>query len=205
MRAWLIIVSTQMVVLPVERSPMISSRWPRPIGNHRVNRHDAGLHRLADGFAFDDAGRDFFHRIKRRGFLDRALAVERLAEHVDDAAQQTFADGHLQQFAGGADFVAFLDFGVIAENDRADFGLFQVEREAGDAVAEIQHLVEHRVGEAFDLGHAVADFADVPTFCLAVAVLAPAIWASISCNKLLIKFGQKLCSNFSKRVFTLPS
>ena len=26
--------------------------------------------------------------------------------------------------------------------------------------AEIEHLVEHRVGQAFDLGHAVADFAD---------------------------------------------
>ena len=32
MRAWLIMVSTPIVVLPVERSPMISSRWPRPIG-----------------------------------------------------------------------------------------------------------------------------------------------------------------------------
>ena len=31
-RAWLMIVSMQIVVLPVERSPMISSRWPRPIG-----------------------------------------------------------------------------------------------------------------------------------------------------------------------------
>jgi hypothetical protein len=50
--------------------------------------------------------------------------------------------------------------GVIAENDRADFGLFEVQRQAGDAVAEVQHLVEHRVGQAFDLGHAVADFAD---------------------------------------------
>jgi hypothetical protein len=68
--------------------------------------------------------------------------------------------GTCKQLAGGADFVAFLDLGVIAENDRADFGLFEVEREAGDAVAEVQHLVEHRVGEAFDLGHAVADFAD---------------------------------------------
>src|SRR5579871_4166579 len=29
---WLMIVSTAMVVLPVLRSPMISSRWPRPIG-----------------------------------------------------------------------------------------------------------------------------------------------------------------------------
>ena len=29
---WLMIVSTAMAVLPVPRSPMISSRWPRPIG-----------------------------------------------------------------------------------------------------------------------------------------------------------------------------
>ena len=50
--------------------------------------------------------------------------------------------------------------GVIAENDRADFGFFEVQREAGDAVAEVEHLVEHRVGQAFDLGHAVADFAN---------------------------------------------
>jgi hypothetical protein len=30
--ALLMIVSIAMVVLPVPRSPMISSRWPRPIG-----------------------------------------------------------------------------------------------------------------------------------------------------------------------------
>ncbi len=29
---WLMIVSTATAVLPVWRSPMISSRWPRPIG-----------------------------------------------------------------------------------------------------------------------------------------------------------------------------
>ena len=42
------IVSMQIVVLPVERSPMISSRWPRPIGIIASIGHDAGLHRLAD-------------------------------------------------------------------------------------------------------------------------------------------------------------
>ena len=31
-RAWLMIVSMQIVVLPVDRSPMTSSRWPRPMG-----------------------------------------------------------------------------------------------------------------------------------------------------------------------------
>jgi hypothetical protein len=29
---WLMIVSIAMAVLPVPRSPMMSSRWPRPIG-----------------------------------------------------------------------------------------------------------------------------------------------------------------------------
>ena len=40
--------------------------------DHRVDGHDAGLHRLADGFALDDAGRDFFDGIRQRRF-DRAL------------------------------------------------------------------------------------------------------------------------------------
>ena len=78
--------------------------------------------------------------------------------------------------------------GVIAENDRADFGFFEVEREADDAVAEVEHLVEHRVGQAFDLGHAVADFADDADVLFGRRGLRAAIWASISCNKLLIKF-----------------
>ena len=44
-------------------------------------------------------GRDLLDRI-RRVARDRALAVERLAERVDDAAEQALADGHLQQLAG---------------------------------------------------------------------------------------------------------
>ena len=56
--------------------------------------------------------------------------------------------------------LAFLDAGVIAQDDRADLGLLQVQRQAGDAVAEIEHLVVHGVGQALDLGHAVADLAD---------------------------------------------
>ncbi len=112
---------------------------------------------MADRFALDDARRDFFDRIA--GFaLDRSLAVHRLAEHVDDASQQTLADGHLKQSAGGADSLPFLDAGIIAQNDGADFGLLEIERQAGDAIAEVEHLVEHGVGEALDLGDAVADF-----------------------------------------------
>jgi hypothetical protein len=92
--------------------------------------------------------------------LDRAFAIDGLAECVHDAAQQTFANGHREQLAGRLDLLAFLHRCVVAENDRPDLGFFEVEREAGDAVAKVEHLVEHGVGETFDFGHAVADFAD---------------------------------------------
>ena len=155
------IVSMQIVVLPVERSPMISSRWPRPIGNHRVDRHDARLHRLADRAPADDPGRELFDGI-RRVARDRALAVERRAERVDDASEQALADRDLQQLARAADLVAFLERRVVAEDDDADFGLVERQREAGDAVTEIDHLVQHHVRQPFDSGDAVADLADRP-------------------------------------------
>ena len=59
-----------------------------------------------------------------------------------------------------ADLVAFLELRVVAEDDDADFGLFEVQRQPGDAVAEVEHLVEHGVAEAFDVRDAVADLAD---------------------------------------------
>src|SRR5947209_2966689 len=73
--------------------------------NHRVDGHDAGLHRLVDTFALDDARRDFFHRISLLGF-DRPFAVERPAERVHHAAEQPFADRHGEQPARGFDLSA---------------------------------------------------------------------------------------------------
>src|SRR5262249_11256702 len=105
--------------------------------DHRVDGHDAGLHRLAHGFALDDAGRNFFDGIES-AFLDRTLAVERLAERVHHAAKQTLAHGHLEQLAGRAHFRTFFDLGVITQDDGTDFGLFEIEREADHTVAEVQ-------------------------------------------------------------------
>ncbi len=158
-RAWLMIVSMQIVVLPVERSPMISSRCPRPIGIIASIAMMPVCTGWLTGSPPHDPGRDLLDRI-RRVARDRALAVERLAERVDDAAEQPFADRHLQQLAGPADFVALLEPRVVAEDDDAHFGLVEVQREAGDAVAEVEHLVQHHVAQPFDAGDAVADFAD---------------------------------------------
>ncbi len=47
---------------------------------------------------------------------------------------------------------------IVAEDDGADFGFFEVEREAVEAAGELEHLIEHGAAETFDLGHTVTDF-----------------------------------------------
>ncbi len=64
-----------------------------PNRDHRVNGHDAGLHRLADRFSFDDARGDFLDWVEGC-FLNRPLVVDGLAERIHHPAEQAFADRH---------------------------------------------------------------------------------------------------------------
>ena len=61
---------------------------------------------------------------------------------------------------GCLDLIAFADRGVVTENDCADLGLFEVERQSVNAAGKFEHLVEHRGAETFYLCHAIANFAD---------------------------------------------
>ena len=70
------------------------------------------------------------------------------------------ADGHLDDRAGRLDGVAFLDARVVAEDDRADRLLLEVEREALDPVGELEQLGRERVLQPVDAGDAVADLDD---------------------------------------------
>ena len=95
---------------------MISSRWPRPIGIIASIALMPVWTGVFTGWRATTPGamRSTGARLGRR---DRALAVDRLAEGVDDAADQRVADGHLGDAAGPADLVAFLDLGVRPEDD----------------------------------------------------------------------------------------
>ena len=82
-----------MAVLPVDRSPMMSSRWPRPIGIIEsialmpvCNGSFTGW-RLTTPGALNSSGRRSVASIG-------PSAVERVAERIDDAAEQLLPDRH---------------------------------------------------------------------------------------------------------------
>src|SRR3954463_5303211 len=113
---WLRIVSIAIAVLPVERSPMISSRWPRPtfviesIALMPVCSGSFTGWRCTTPGALNSTGRGSGGLVgPRLGRLDRPLAVERVAERVDDAAEQGLADGDRRDLAGAAHRLALGD------------------------------------------------------------------------------------------------
>src|SRR6201999_1410799 len=124
--------------------------------DQRVNRLEAGRHRLMHRLARDDAGRLDVHAAAL-GRLDRALAVDRIAERVDHAAEQALADRHVHDGAGALDGLTFFNFTVGAEDDDTDIVGFEVERHAAHTVFELDHLAGLDVVEAEDAGDAVTD------------------------------------------------
>src|SRR4051794_2757421 len=124
--------------------------------DQRVDRLQAGRHRLVDRFARNDAGGLDVDAHALVG-LDRALAVDRIAERIDHAAEQALADRRVDDGAGALHRLAFLDLAVGAEDHDADIVGLEIERHAAGAVLELDHLAGLHVVEAVDAGDAVAD------------------------------------------------
>ena len=99
---------------------------------------------------------------RRADGLDLALAVERVAQRVDDPAEEAVADRHREDLAGTADRLALLDAAELAEHDGADLADVEVQRQAEGAVLELEQLVGHRGGQALDARDAVTGLGDVP-------------------------------------------
>ena len=157
---WLRIASMAMAVLPVLRSPMISSRWPRPIGVMASidlmpvwSGSSTGWRSAIPG-AGDSSGQVLSVAIGPCSSIGSPSAVDHAADH-------RLADRHAEQPAGRRDRVAFLDPGVFAQDHHADRRLLEVQRDALDAVLERHHLAGHEPGEAVDARDAVADLEDL--------------------------------------------
>src|SRR3954466_2979862 len=124
--------------------------------DQRIDRLEAGRHRLAHRFARNDAGRldvDAHTLVA----LNRALAVNGIAERVDDAAEQALADRRVHDGAGTLDGLAFLDLTVGAEDHDANVVGFEVERHAARAVLELDHFTGLDVIQTIDAGDTVTD------------------------------------------------
>ena len=134
--------------------------------NHGVDGFVSGLHRLAHRLAVDHARR---HALDRRseGGLDRTLAIDWVAERVDDATEQFRTHRHFEDAAGRLDRVAFLQRFVVAEHDGADRILFEVQRETEQVPRELDHFAVANIGQAVDTADTVGnrnDRADVACF-----------------------------------------
>src|SRR4029078_12795796 len=124
-----------------------------------VDGLDAGLDRRVDRLADDDARGDPLDRAGRGG-RDRTLVVERPAQRVDDAPEQGLPDRDLDHAAGRLDRVAFLDGAGVAQDDRADRLLLEVEGHAHHPAGELEHLGREGAVEAVDLRDAVTHLDD---------------------------------------------
>ncbi len=125
--------------------------------NQRVDRLQSGLHRLVHRFTRNDArGFDFDQLVCDVG--QRPLAVDRLAQPVDHAAQQTLSHRHRDDLAGARYSVALADAGIRAEDNDADIVGFEIERHAAQTgAAKFHQFARHHVLQAEHAGNAVPD------------------------------------------------
>src|SRR5436190_595252 len=110
---------------------MMRASWPRSRKYSPIVQPEYGaMYCIA-------AGRDLLDRVGHLG-RERALAVDRLAERVHDAADELRADGHLEDAAGRFHRVALGDVLVGSEHDGADRVALEVQREAEGVAREFE-------------------------------------------------------------------
>ena len=139
-------------------------------GRHRVDGDKAGLDGLADGLARHDAGRLELDGAAM-GALDRAEAVDGLAERVHHAAEHGAADGDVHDAAGAGAQVALLDRVDLAEEHGTDLRRVEVLGEpvdglAGGRAGELEQLAGHGGAKPAHMGDAVAHADDKRGFAV---------------------------------------
>src|SRR5690606_693188 len=112
--------------------------------DHGVDRLVAGLHRLVDRLTPDHARRHILDRIGQLG-IDRALAVDRVAQGIDHATQQLRTNRNFEDATGALGAHAFGQAQVVTQNHGTYGVLLQVQCHTEDAARELDHLAVHDV------------------------------------------------------------
>ena len=122
--------------------------------DHGIDRLDAGLEWFFHRLAIYDTRRHPLDRVVLFR-MDRALAVDRSAQGIDDASDQLLARGNLENRAGALGLVAFLDKGGVAEQHQAHRFFLEVQRQTEHIVRELDELAVHHTLEPVNPGNAV--------------------------------------------------
>ena len=131
--------------------------------DERIHRLQTRLHRFVHGFARNNARCLNVHFFVRFGF-DRPLAVQRIAERVNNATQKPLADRHAHNITGPFNRIAFANITVGTENHDTDIVFFQIERHAANAAGKLHHFTRLHIVEAVNPGNAVTDRQNLADF-----------------------------------------
>jgi len=104
--------------------------------DHRVDGDQPGLDGRINVLTLDNAGSDALNVVILGG-LNWASAVDGFTEGVYHAAQNVGADGYGSDTARCADFIAFIDSGIFAQNNDTNVVNFEVERDTERSVGEL--------------------------------------------------------------------
>jgi hypothetical protein len=89
--------------------------------------------------------------------VDGSLAVNGVSEGVNDTAQKTGSDGHVDNLAGTLDGVAFLDKTIVTEDGDTDVVGLEVQAHSLDTRREFHHFLGLDVPETVDTGDTVTN------------------------------------------------
>src|SRR5262249_59814177 len=88
---------------------------------------------------------------------DWTTFIDRIAEHVDHAADECLADRHFHNASGSFYEIAFANGLKLTKQHRTDFVFFEVQREATNVVWKLEQLAGHYLFQAVQLGDSVTD------------------------------------------------
>ena len=128
-------------------------------GHHGVHGQDARLQRHGDRLPGDNAGGLPLDGHGGRG-VDGPLAVDGVAQGVDDAAQHLLPSGDIGPAAGAAHQVPFLNALLRAQQGAAHAACLQVHGQGAHPVFKLQKLAVHDVFQAIHGGNTVPDLND---------------------------------------------
>lgn len=104
-------------------------------GNHGVNGLETSLHGLVDGAARKNAGGLLLGTTLLSG-LDGTLAVDGVAEGVNDTAEESLSNGDVDNLAGTLDGLTLTDESVGTEKHDTDLAGLEVHAHALDTRGE---------------------------------------------------------------------